>query len=499
MGRQNPSEQRPRKRPNTKNKNTSVVGRTMIKKIYGKPKASVADPFAQTLSTNERIQADEAGPSKYSVTEVSDLDHLLDVAVLSSRNFEAEKERSTLLLSTALEKVVPHQREFDALREGHDRLTIPRRPSWDSDTTADELQVLERESFLEWRRQLAQIEETEQVVLTPFERNLDFWRQLWRVVEQSDVVLFIIDARNPYLFRCADLERYIKENNAKLIFLANKADLVPRLYRSSWKKYFQEVLGAELVYFSATHSLEHNLHDIIEDDEGYPTVDSEKMYFEDNGSTDDVTDVPVLTVKGLLSHLKGLSQSMDWKLSSTDTKEGIFRVGMVGYPNVGKSSAINALAGRKCVSVAATPGHTKHFQTIPLSKRLHLVDCPGLVFPAALYSKDELAVSGILPADTLRDTVSPAGVIMNRVSLKQINDVYSTDFTSIPECPYSFLGRIAEQKGLYCGKGQPDLHRIGRIILKDIFNGRILYCGKPYHHYTGELPEVEACDVGLKI
>lgn len=54
---------------------------------------------------------------------------------------------------------------------------------------------------------------------------------------------------------------------------------------------------------------------------------------------------------------------------------------MVGYPNVGKSSVINAVFGAKKVAVASMPGKTKHFQTLPLTNSVTLCDCPGLVFP----------------------------------------------------------------------------------------------------------------------
>lgn len=57
-----------------------------------------------------------------------------------------------------------------------------------------------------------------------------------------------------------------------------------------------------------------------------------------------------------------------------------------GFPNVGKSSLLNSLNGRKVVSVSRTPGHTKHLQTVFLTKNVRLCDCPGLVFPS-LVSK----------------------------------------------------------------------------------------------------------------
>ena len=62
------------------------------------------------------------------------------------------------------------------------RLSI--RPAWTTEMSAEELDHLERDSFLEWRRQLAELQEVDGIILTPFERNLDFWRQLWRVIER---------------------------------------------------------------------------------------------------------------------------------------------------------------------------------------------------------------------------------------------------------------------------------------------------------------------------
>ena len=58
------------------------------------------------------------------------------------------------------------------------------RPEWDRSTTAEQLDQLEREEFLKWRRQLATLQENEKLVVTPFEKNLEFWRQLWRVIER---------------------------------------------------------------------------------------------------------------------------------------------------------------------------------------------------------------------------------------------------------------------------------------------------------------------------
>jgi ribosome biogenesis GTPase A len=62
----------------------------------------------------------------------------------------------------------------------------------------------------------------------------------------------------------------------------------------------------------------------------------------------------------------------------------LITIGLVGHPNVGKSTIVNSIVGRSVVSVSKTPGHTKHFQTIHLTSSVRLCDCPGLVFPAVL-------------------------------------------------------------------------------------------------------------------
>ena len=71
-------------------------------------------------------------------------------------------------------------------------------------------------------------------------------------------------------------------------------------------------------------------------------------------------------------------------------------VGLTGYPNVGKSSTINALFGSKKTAVAPTPGKTKHFQTLNITNDLTLCDCPGLVLPRYAQSKSEMVAAGMV-------------------------------------------------------------------------------------------------------
>lgn len=99
-------------------------------------------------------------------------------------------------------------------------------------------------------------------------------------------------------------------------------------------------------------------------------------------------------------------------------------VGLVGYPNVGKSSTINSLLGAKKVSVSSTPGKTKHFQTIHLSPELLLCDCPGLVFPQFATTKAALVCDGVLPIDQMREYRGPVGLVTQRILRAVLESAY---------------------------------------------------------------------------
>lgn len=121
----------------------------------------------------------------------------------------------------------------------------------------------EKQHFLEWRKCLAQLQEDQGVLLTPYEKNLEFWRQLWRVVERSDVVVQIVDGRNPLLFRCEDLENYVKEisGNKLNLILINKSDFLTKDQRQHWADYFS-MQGIKVVFFSAELASKNGTTDI---------------------------------------------------------------------------------------------------------------------------------------------------------------------------------------------------------------------------------------------
>jgi len=163
-------------------------------------------------------------------------------------------------------------------------------------------------------------------------------------------------------------------------------------------------------------------------------------------------------------------------------------VGLVGYPNVGKSSTINSLIGEKKVSVSSTPGKTKHFQTIQLSASMVLCDCPGLVFPQFATTRADLVCDGVLPIDQLREYTGPVSLLVKRIPREVLQAVYGLsirvklaeeggDETVAAE---DLLIAYAIARGFArAGQGNPDEARAARYILKDYVNAKLLYCHPP--------------------
>uniref|UniRef100_A0A673GHD6 Large subunit GTPase 1 homolog n=1 Tax=Sinocyclocheilus rhinocerous TaxID=307959 RepID=A0A673GHD6_9TELE len=168
--------------------------------------------------------------------------------------------------------------------------------------------------------------------------------------------------------------------------------------------------------------------------------------------------------------------------SGPTCKDGQITVGLVGYPNVGKSSTINTILRNKKVSVSATPGHTKHFQTLFADPGLCLCDCPGLVMPSFLSTKAEMICSGILPIDQMRDHVPtiPRTVLEGTYGINIIRPREDED----PDRPPTYeelLMAYGYMRGFMTAHGQPDQSRSARYVLKDYVSGKLLYCHPPPH------------------
>ncbi|KAI4929067.1 hypothetical protein J4E85_005691 [Alternaria conjuncta] len=503
--------------------------------------------------TNEKKEASYM--KMRSVTEQGALDDFLSTAELAGTDFTAEKmnnvkiihkdQKNPYLLSPLEERNVTKKH-----KENRNRLTVPRRPHWDKDTTPQELDEKERASLLQWRRGLAELQENNDLLLTPFERNLEVWRQLWRVIERSDLVVQIVDARNPLMFRSEDLEDYVKEVDPKKnnLLLVNKADMMTLEQRKAWADYFTEA-GINYKFFSAELAKEMNEARAeleASDDESDDAGDSDELVTDEGEDFEEEDDKLAKEAKKIdlqdkqeekekwvdeeTVDVPGASQAESdgderTRILTTEDLEALFlqhapdvdtgpngeprktSIGLVGYPNVGKSSTINALIGAKKVSVSATPGKTKHFQTIHLSDKVMLCDCPGLVFPNFATTKAELVCAGVLPIDQLREYTGPAGLVARRIPQPFLEALYGMKIHPRPMeeggtgilTSEEILRAYAIARGFSTqGLGQPDESRAARYILKDYVKGKILFCHPPPtdppldpKHFNRELYDVD--------
>ncbi|ETI45515.1 hypothetical protein L914_09606 [Phytophthora nicotianae] len=153
-------------------------------------------------------------------------------------------------------------------------------------------------------------------------------------------------------------------------------------------------------------------------------------------------------------------------------------IGLIGHPNVGKSSVLNALAGKKIVSVSHTPGHTKRLQTIMISPEICICDCPGLVFPFAGVPKYLQELSGLYPYSQIREPYSAVRFLAEHVVLEKILDLKPRTqlFDGLEEelewTPWTLCEAYAEKRGYRTDRrGRPDHQRAGSELVRDTVDG----------------------------
>ena len=161
-------------------------------------------------------------------------------------------------------------------------------------------------------------------------------------------------------------------------------------------------------------------------------------------------------------------------------------VGMVGYPNVGKSSCVNVLRNASKdkhgvgarAAVSATPGKTKHLQTLLVRPGLELCDCPGLVFPALVtHGAAELLCAGVVPIARMRDPTAPASLVAARTPRALFDALYGTHLSASqgPLTANEALEEVCRARDFTCGGSNAlDLGRAGRLIVKAYVDGDLL-------------------------
>ena len=351
-------------------------------------------------------------------------------------------------------------------------LSIPKKPKYKKGMKKEDYIKLEKESFLAWRKALAE-EEMKNInkAITPYEKNLEVWKQLWLTVEKGQILFQIVDGRNPLYYRCPDLEKYIKEidNNKEIILIINKADLMNEKLRQNWSEYFKEN-NIKYIFFSAINEIEK-----MEKNGGGENniVKEEKI---------DQTDYRIFTRNDLIQYIKEIGEKIP--KNNTNNNNNALMVGFIGYPNVGKSSIINVLMKTKKAAVANIPGRTKHYQTLflpsepnlnILPKSICLVDCPGLIFPSFTSSKADMLVNGIYPIDTISEIYNPIQIIINLIPSKILSNFYKVNLPDIYSAK-QFLQIIAKKRGFYTGNGLHEEAKTAKLVLRDYTSGKLLFC-----------------------
>jgi hypothetical protein len=240
-----------------------------------------------------------------------------------------------------------------------------------------------------------------------------FYRVL-RVIEQSDVLLEILDARFPEHTRNPSLEHKIVSEGKKLVLIMNKSDLISLKQAKSFKESLE--IDFPVVFLSSKNR------------------------------------------KGI-KRLKGLLDELG--------KEKKIKAGVIGYPNTGKSSLINALRGRHVAPTSIRAGFTVGEKLIRLSDKISLIDGPGII---PLKERDEffLVLIGAKNPDRVKDAELIALKLIDLIKKGRPEKFEARYKAKLDEKePEEILEEVALKQGMLLKQGLPNLEAIARRILFD--------------------------------
>jgi ribosome biogenesis GTPase A len=246
---------------------------------------------------------------------------------------------------------------------------------------------------------------------------MGYWDIVNRVIDDADILLLLLDARLIDETRNKEIEQKVERQKKPLIFVITKCDLVNKKTVESYKKQIKNS-----VFVSAR---KHYGTTMLRD----------KILIEKRRSYKDLKSV---------------------------------KVGVLGYPNVGKSSLINTMKGKKSAPTSILSGHTKAVQKIKADNRITFLDTPGVIPYKERDAEKHIAI-GTIDFTKAREPDLAAMTMMTKYP-GIIEKYYGVKINDDKE---ETLIDIAKIRNILIKGGKPDIKRVARMILKDWQKGEI--------------------------